>query len=72
MANVRHAYPDESAVRTMRKKIKLSSDGVDPGRKKCRRGHSRDYEAVWRSLPSAGVCSHAVGFIVGTSGRNDW
>jgi hypothetical protein len=37
--NVRHACLDECAVRAMRKKLKLSSDGGDSGSKKCKRGY---------------------------------
>jgi hypothetical protein len=36
IADVRHARLYGSAVRAMRKKIKLSSDGGDSGSKKCK------------------------------------
>jgi hypothetical protein len=54
-SNVRHAWLYESAVRSMRKKLKLSSDGGDSGSKKCKRGYSGAYDRVWRSLHLAGV-----------------
>jgi hypothetical protein len=36
-ATVRHAWLDECAVRTMREKLNLSSNGGDSGSKKCKR-----------------------------------
>jgi hypothetical protein len=38
----------KSAVRAMRKQLKLTSDGGDSGRKKCKRGYGSAYGGVWR------------------------
>jgi hypothetical protein len=46
------------------KKLKLSSDGGDPGSKKCKRGYGGACGGVWRSLRMAGVLSHSVGFVL--------
>jgi hypothetical protein len=48
----------------MRKKLKLSPDGGDPGSKKCKRGYGGACGGVWRSLESGGR------FCVGAFGRN--
>jgi hypothetical protein len=66
IANIRHAWLDECAVRAMRKKLKLSSDGGDSGSKK----YMRSYGMVWRSLCLAGVCESGGRFCVGAFGRN--
>jgi hypothetical protein len=62
--NVRHARLYEFAVRAMRKKLKLVSDGIDSGSKKCKRGYGGACSGVWRSLESGGR------FCVGAFGRN--
>jgi hypothetical protein len=64
IADVRHASLYECAVRAMRKKLKLSSDGGDSGSKKCERGYGGAYGGVWRSLRLAGVWSQAVSFVL--------
>jgi hypothetical protein len=46
IANVRHAWLDEGAVRVMRKKMKVSSDGSDSGRNTCKRGYDGAYGGV--------------------------
>jgi hypothetical protein len=46
IANVRHAWLDEGAVRVMRKTMKLSSDGSDSGRNTCKRGYDGAYGGV--------------------------
>jgi hypothetical protein len=48
----------------MRKNLKLSSDGGDFGRKKCKRGCGGAYGGVWRSLRLAGIWSKAVCFVL--------
>jgi hypothetical protein len=48
----------------MRKKLKLSYDGIDSGSKKCKQGYGDAYGGVWRSLRLAGVWSQAVGFVL--------
>jgi hypothetical protein len=46
------------------KKLKLSSDGGDSGRKKCKRSYGGACGGVWRSLESGDR------FCVGAFGRN--
>jgi hypothetical protein len=48
IANVRHAWLYECAVRAMRKKLKLSYDGGKCGSNKCRRDNGGAYGGVWR------------------------
>jgi hypothetical protein len=55
LANARHVWLYECAVRAMRKKSKLSSNGGDSGSKKCKQGYGEAYGGVWRSLRLAGV-----------------
>jgi hypothetical protein len=64
IVNVRHARLYEGAVRAMRKKIKLNSDGGDTSSKKCKRGYGSACGGVWRSLRLVGVRSQAVGFVL--------
>jgi hypothetical protein len=40
----------ECAICAMRKKLKLSFDGSDCGRKKCKRGYGGACGGVWQSL----------------------
>jgi hypothetical protein len=54
----------ECAVRAMREKLKLSSDGGDSGGKKRKRGHGGDYGGVWWSLRLAAVWSKVVDFVL--------
>jgi hypothetical protein len=54
-ANVRQASLDECAVRVMRKKLKLSSDGGDSGSEKCKQCYFGGVKRVW---------SQAVGFVL--------
>jgi hypothetical protein len=54
IANVRHAWLDEWAVRAMGKELKLSSDGADSGSNEWKRGHGGAYGGVWRSVRLAG------------------
>jgi hypothetical protein len=63
IANVRHVSLYECALREMRNKLKLSSDGGDFGRKKCKRGYGGAYGGVWQSLRLAGVWRQAIGFM---------
>jgi hypothetical protein len=56
--------PSSCAVRAMRKKMKLNSDGGDSGSKKCKRGYDGAYGGVWRSLHLAEVWSQTVGFVL--------
>jgi hypothetical protein len=64
-ASLRHAWLYECAFRSMRKKLKLSSDT-----KKCQKGHGNVYGGVWRSLLLTGVWNLTSGgwFGVGVSG----
>jgi hypothetical protein len=66
IANARHVWLDECAVRAMRKKVK--SDIGDCGTKKCRRG----YSGVWLGLRLVEIWSLESGgrFCVGVFGRN--
>jgi hypothetical protein len=61
IANVRHAWLNECAIRSMQKKLKLSSDSGDSGSKG---GYGGAYGGVWRSLRLAGVWSQAVGSVL--------
>jgi hypothetical protein len=47
MVNIRHAWLDECAVREIRKKMKLSSDGGDSGSKKCKLDYGDACGVVW-------------------------
>jgi hypothetical protein len=47
MVNIRHAWLDECAVRAIRKKMKLSSDGGDSGSKKCKWDYDDACGVVW-------------------------
>jgi hypothetical protein len=49
-ANVRQARLNERAVCDIREKLKLSSEGGDSGRNKCKRGNICAYSGIWRSL----------------------
>jgi hypothetical protein len=64
IANARHAWLEECAVRALRRKLKLSSDSGDSGRKKCKRGYGGAYGGVCQSLCLTGVWSQAVGFVL--------
>jgi hypothetical protein len=72
IVNVRNVWLYECAVRAMRKKLKLISDGGNFGSKKCKRGYGGAYGGVWRSLGLVGVWSLESGdrFYVGMFGRN--
>jgi hypothetical protein len=48
----------------MWKKLKLSSDGGDSGRKNCKQGYGGTYGGVWQSLRLAGVWSQVVSFVL--------
>jgi hypothetical protein len=50
IANVRHAWLYDCAVRAMRKKLKLIYNGGDSGSKKYKWGCGGVYGGVWRSL----------------------
>jgi hypothetical protein len=69
IANVRHALLYECAVRSMLKKLKLSSDSGDFGSKKCKRSGGA-YCGMWRSLLLTGVWCQAVSFSAGVFSRN--
>jgi hypothetical protein len=49
-SNSYDAWLDESAVRAMRKKLKLSSDDGDFGSNKCKREYGCAYGDVWQNL----------------------
>jgi hypothetical protein len=70
VANVRHAWLCECAVRAMRKNLKLSSDGCICGSKKCKRGDSGAYCGVWRSLRLAGAWRQESRFCVCAFDKN--
>jgi hypothetical protein len=54
----------ECAVRAMRKKLKLSSDGSNFGSKKCKRSYGGVCGGVWRSMRLEGAWIQAVGFVL--------
>jgi hypothetical protein len=70
IANVRHAWLYEFAVRVLRNK--WSSVGSDYGSKKCKRSYGGVYGGVWRSLSLAEVWSQESSgrFCVGAFGGN--
>lgn len=56
VANVRHVWLEESAVRAMWKKLSLRSDGDGSGRKKCKGGYSGGLEGyTFGRIPKSGV-----------------
>jgi hypothetical protein len=65
IANIRQVRVQyECAVRAMRKKLKLSSNGGELGSKKLKWGYGGVCDGVWRSLRLAGIWNQAVGIVL--------